>query len=147
MDPNSLIWIGAAIIFVIIEASTMGLTTIWFAIASIGAWIAQVFGLNPIGQITVFLLISVILLYFTRPIALKYLKVGRIRTNSDKLVGELGKVTEEINNLNAKGLVKVSGQIWTSRSIDSSIITVDSLVKVERIEGVKLIVSEMEENK
>lgn len=145
MNPLDFIWIAAAIIFVIIEAATMGLATIWFAFAAIVAWLAQVIGVPPLGQIAVFLVVSAILLYFTRPIALKYFKVGRTRTNADKLVGETGKVTEEIDNLNAKGLVKISGQIWTSRSSENKVIPIDTLVKVDRIDGVKLIVSKLED--
>jgi membrane protein implicated in regulation of membrane protease activity len=147
MNPASLIWIAAAVVFIIIEAATFGLTTIWFAIGSVGAWIAQSLGFSPIGQIAVFLIVSALMLFWTRPIALKYLSTGRTRTNADKLVGDVGKVIEAIDNLNAKGLVKISGQIWTSRSINDTIIPVDSLVKVERIEGVKLIVSKTEEKR
>lgn len=146
MNPVDFIWIVAAIIFIIIEAATMGLATIWFAFASIAAWIVQILGMPPLGQIAVFLIFSAVLLYFTRPIALKYFKVGRVKTNADRLVGETGKVTEEIDNINAKGLVKISGQIWTSRSEKNKVIPVDTLVKVIRIDGVKLIVNELEDN-
>jgi membrane protein implicated in regulation of membrane protease activity len=147
MNPLSLIWIGAAVVFIIIEAMTFGLTTIWFAIGAVGAWIAQSLGFNPLGQIAVFLVTSSIMLFLTRPIALKYLSVGKTRTNADKLVGEVGKVIETIDNLNAKGQVKISGQIWTSRSLDNKIIPVDALIKVDKIDGVKLIVIETEDNK
>ena len=146
MNPVDFIWIIAAIIFLVIEAATMGLATIWFAFAAIAAWLTQIIGMPPLGQIVVFLIVSAVLLYYTRPIALKYFKVGRTKTNADKLLGDTGKVTEEIDNINAKGLVKISGQIWTSRSVNSKVIPVDSLVKVERIDGVKLIVSELEDN-
>lgn len=146
MNPLNFIWIVAAIIFIIIEAATMGLATIWFAFAAIAAWLVQIMGVPPLGQIAVFLIVSAVLLYYTRPIALKYFKVGRTKTNADKLVGETGKVTEEINNLNAKGLVKISGQIWTSRSLENEVIPVETLVKVERIDGVKLIVKKLEDN-
>lgn len=146
MNPVDFIWIIAAIIFIIIEAATMGLATIWFAFASIAAWLVQIIGVPPLGQIAVFLIVSAVLLYYTRPIALKYFKVGRVKTNADRLVGETGKVTEEIDNLNAKGLVKISGQIWTSRSLENKVIPVDTLVNVERIDGVKLIVTELEDN-
>ena len=146
MHPVDFIWIVAAIIFIIIEAATMGLATIWFAFAAIAAWLVQIIGVPPLGQIAVFLIVSAVLLYFTRPIALKYFKVGRTKTNADRLVGETGKVTEEINNLNAKGLVKISGQIWTSRSLENNVIPIETLVKVERIDGVKLIVSKLEDN-
>jgi membrane protein implicated in regulation of membrane protease activity len=140
MEPASIFWIALIIVFVIIEAATAGITTIWFAIASVIALVAQLLGFSPIGQIAIFLIASAILIYFTRPLVMKYLKVGKTRTNADKLVGDVGKVIEEIDNLNAKGLVKISNQIWTARSLDESIIPMDTLVRVERIDGVKLIV-------
>ena len=140
MEPASIFWIALIIVFVIIEAATAGITTIWFAIASVIALVAQLLGFSPIGQIAIFLIASAILIYFTRPLVMKYLKVGKTRTNADKLVGDVGKVVEEIDNLNAKGLVKISNQIWTARSLDESIIPMDTLVRVERIDGVKLIV-------
>lgn len=140
MNPASIFWIALIIIFVIIEAATAGITTIWFAIASVIALVSQLLGFSPVAQISIFLVSSAILLYFTRPLVMKYLKVGKTRTNADKLVGDVGKVIEEIDNLNAKGLVKISNQIWTARSLDETIIPMDTLVRVERIDGVKLIV-------
>jgi membrane protein implicated in regulation of membrane protease activity len=140
MEPASIFWIALIIVFVIIEAATAGIATIWFAIASVIALVAQLLGFSPIGQIAIFLIASAILIYFTRPLVMKYLKVGKTRTNADKLVGDVGKVIEEIDNLNAKGLVKISNQIWTARSLDETIIPMDTLVRVERIDGVKLIV-------
>lgn len=140
MEPASIFWIALIIVFVIIEAATAGITTIWFAIASVIALVSQLLGFSPIGQIAIFLITSAILIYFTRPLVMKYLKVGKTRTNADKLVGDIGKVIEEIDNLNAKGLVKISNQIWTARSLDETIIPMDTLVRVERIDGVKLIV-------
>ncbi|MDP3386914.1 MAG: NfeD family protein [Eubacteriales bacterium] len=147
MEPASIFWIALIIVFVIIEAATAGITTIWFAIASVIALVSQLLGFSPIGQIAIFLVASAILLYFTRPLVMKYLKVGKTRTNADKLVGDVGKVIEEIDNLNAKGLVKISNQIWTARSLDEKIIPMDALVRVERIDGVKLIVNRMEVTK
>ncbi|MBV1757908.1 MAG: NfeD family protein [Dethiosulfatibacter sp.] len=144
MEPASIFWIALIIVFVIIEAATAGITTIWFAIASVIALVAQLLGFSPISQIAIFLVTSAILIYFTRPLVMKYLKVGKTRTNADKLVGDVGKVIEEIDNLNAKGLVKISNQIWTARSLDETIIPMDALVRVERIDGVKLIVNKME---
>lgn len=144
MEPASIFWIALIIVFVIIEAATAGITTIWFAIASVIALVAQLLGFSPISQIAIFLVASAILIYFTRPLVMKYLKVGKTRTNADKLVGDVGKVIEEIDNLNAKGLVKISNQIWTARSLDETIIPMDALVRVERIDGVKLIVNKME---
>lgn len=139
----TLLWIFIAIICGVIEVATLGLTTIWFAIGALVAWIFAVFEF-PVGiQIAVFLVTSIILLYYTRPIAQKVLKIGHAKTNADRLVNNLGIVTEEIDNLNGKGQVKINGQIWSARTIDNDIVKIDEKVKVLEIQGVKLIVKKV----
>lgn len=134
-------WLIVAVVCIIIEAITMGLTTIWFAIGAIGAWIAGLMGFGLNVQIVVFFTVSIICLLVTRPIAVKKLKVGRTRTNADSLIGEPVKVISTINNINNEGTVMARGQIWSARStVDEDIIEKDELVLVREIIGVKLIV-------
>lgn len=141
---NTIIWIGIAVFFGLIEILTVGLTTIWFAVAATIAAIAAELGLSTFWQATIFLLCSCILLYFTRPLAVKYLKIGKEKTNTALLIGKIGVVTEDIKAYNS-GLVKVSGQIWTAVTPDNQQeIIKDTRVKVLRIEGVKLIVEVVE---
>ena len=133
-------WLVAAAVFVVIEIMTMGLTTIWFAGgALVGAVMAAV-SLPLWSQIIAFAVISVILLILTRPWALKYV----IKTNVDSLIGQTGLVTQDIDNLNAKGQVKVRGQIWTARSISDEVkLHEGQKVSIESISGVKVIVKPM----
>lgn len=139
----TLLWIFIAIICGVIEVATLGLTTIWFAIGALVAWIFAVFDF-PVGiQIAVFLVTSIILLYYTRPIAQKVLKIGHEKTNADRLVNNIGIVTEEIDNLNGKGLVKINGQIWSAKTLDNDIIKINEKVKVIEIQGVKLIIKKV----
>lgn len=134
-------WLIAAAVFIILEMMTMGLTTVWFAGGSlVGALIA---GLSlPLWiQIVGFIVVSVILLILTRPLAMKYLNSKTVKTNVDSLIGEICIVTETIDNLKAKGQVTIKGQVWTARSISNDIILQkETKVKVDRISGVKLIV-------
>lgn len=125
-------WLGAAAIFVVIEIITMGLTTIWFAGgALVGAVMAAFF--LPLW--------SQIILILTRPWALKYLNSRTVRTNADSLIGQTALVTQDIDNLNAKGQVKVEGQIWTARSISDDVqLHEGQKVMIESISGVKVIV-------
>ena len=137
-------WLVAAAVFVVIEIMTMGLTTIWFAGgALVGAVMAAV-SLPLWSQIIAFAVISVILLILTRPWALKYVNNRTIKTNVDSLIGQTGLVTQDIDNLNAKGQVKVRGQIWTARSISDEVkLHEGQKVSIESISGVKVIVKPM----
>lgn len=137
-------WLIILVILVVIELATMGLTTIWFAGGSLVAFIAAVLHAGLPLQIILFFAVSFVLLFFTRPIALKYFNVDRIKTNAESLVGETGVVLEEINNVQSSGRIQVKGQEWTARSTDDdTIVAAGHLVKIQRIEGVKLIVEEI----
>lgn len=134
-------WLAAAAVFVIIEMLTMGLTTVWFAAgALIGALMAAL-SLPLWSQIIAFAAVSFFLLVLTRPWALKFFNNKRERTNVDSLIGQTGVVTQEIDNLGARGQVRVRGQIWTARSIsDERKFSEGEKVVVEKISGVKVIV-------
>jgi len=134
-------WLAILVVCIIIEALTMGLTTIWFAIGSIVAWLAYIIGLELHVQIFIFLAVSVLCLIVTRPIAVKKLKIGRTRTNADSLIGECFKADSTINNINNEGTVMVRGIMWSARSFkDDDIINKDEIVCVKEIKGSKLIV-------
>lgn len=138
-------WIAIAVIFVIIEGFTLGLTTIWFALGSLIAMLAAMIGVGIVGQVLIFLIASGVLVYFTRPIAKKYLKIGSTKTNVDSIVGLIGIVTKKIESFNT-GQVKVAGQIWTAKSHDDQEIDVGNQVEIIKVEGVKLIVKIKKEN-
>ena len=134
-------WLGAAVIFVVIEIITMGLTTIWFAGGALVGAVMAAFSLPLWSQIIAFVIVSVILLILTRPWALKYLNSRTVRTNADSLIGQTALVKETINNMESKGLVQLNGQDWTARSFEAGeIIPEGSEVIVKEIRGVKLIV-------
>lgn len=141
MDFMGWAWLIIIAACVIIEASTVSLTTIWFAIGALVAWLVYLVGLSLQVQIVVFLLVSIACLILTRPIAVEKLKVGRAKTNLDSLIGETAKVEKTINNFNNEGYVKLNGQVWSARSANDEIIEKDELVLVEEIKGVKVIVS------
>ena len=125
--------------FVVIEAITFGLTTIWFAIGAVAAIGASAIGLGFYWQTAVFFVVSIVLLYFTRPIAKKYLKIGAQKTNVSEVIGQKGIVKKKILP-HETGQVKIKGQIWTAVSEDGSVIEEKSEVVVVRVEGVKVIV-------
>lgn len=132
-------WLGLIVVLIIIEAATVSLTTIWLAGGALISFIFALFGLPLWTQIAAFLATSIILLIFTRPIAVKYFKVKLQKTNTDALIGETGLVIMSISEYKA-GQVKVKGQIWTAVSKSGDSIEVDTEVIIEAIEGVKLVV-------
>ena len=135
-----LIWIVIAVIFAVIEGFTMGLTTIWFTVGGVAACIIALLGGPLLLQISVFLIVSIILLYFTRPLAEKRLKIGHEKNNIDQMIGKTGLVTEPIEPYHT-GQVKLNGMVWTAvTDQNNETLTKGDLVNVVRIEGVKLIV-------
>ncbi len=135
------IWLVMAGIFLIIEIINMGFLVFWFSVGAIIAMIASFFINNIIIQSTIFLVSSTILLFATKPFVNKFLpKDNFIKTNSASLEGKIGKVTFDIDPVEAKGQVKVNGEVWSAKSYDNTYISKDTEIIVEKIEGVKLLV-------
>ncbi|MCR5289560.1 MAG: NfeD family protein [Treponema sp.] len=133
------LWFGLFIFFIVIEALTLALTTIWFAC---GAFALIFISLLPIPlswQVLLFLLISCSLLFYTRPVALHHFNLKRPALNSDALIGKKVVVTESITSLK-KGAIKVNGIVWTATSVDGSEIAVGTECTVTDIQGVTAIV-------
>ena len=132
------------IIFALIEVFTLGLTTVWFAIAASIMVFLSFFKIPLSVQILIFLAISAVLLIFTRPVAIKRFKVGREKTNVDSLIGKRVLVTKTISEFE-KGEVKINGLIWAARSEQNTEIVEGTKCEVLRIEGVQLIVRPLSE--
>ncbi len=141
----STIWLVAAIVFAVIEAVTVGLTSVWFAVGALAALFAELLGAKLWLQITVFLLVSALMLYFTRPIVKKYVNSKVEPTNADMLIGKECRVTETVDNIAGTGAVYVDGKTWTARCDEEEVIPMGELVIALRIEGVKLIVKKAAE--
>lgn len=134
-------WLLMAAIFIVIELVTLGLTTIWFAGGAFVAAIAGACGTNLAIQVILFLVVSIILLVLTRPIAVKHLDSKIEKTNTEALIGKTAVVVQEINNVNATGQAKINGMEWTARAKnENEIIPAGTNVTIVEISGVKLIV-------
>ncbi|MCI9651037.1 MAG: NfeD family protein [Lachnospiraceae bacterium] len=134
-------WMVILILCIVIEVLTLGLTTIWFAAGALVAIFAALLYAPIFVQVILFLLVSLTLLFFTRPIAVKYFNRDRVKTNVESMVGRQAIVTGEIDNVQATGQVTVSGQEWSARSWDDKVrIPTGAVVVVVAISGVKLIV-------
>lgn len=136
-------WLILFVILIILELCTINLTTIWFAFGALLAYVTSLFFDNLLIQTTVFLVVSVATLIFTRPIVKKYLLKKPSRTNADMLIGKVGIVTKEIVKDNV-GEVKIDGKYWSAKS--NKKIKEGSKVEILSIEGVKLIVEKKEED-
>ena len=135
------IWLAVALVMLVIEALTVGLATIWFAAGALVALLAALLDFSIAVQIVLFLAVSICLLGFTRKIFGEKLKAGSEKTNVDALVGEKGVVISPIHPYEV-GQVKVGGQVWSAvgKNPDETF-AVDQLVKINAIEGVKLVVT------
>ena len=123
-------WVVALVVFLIVEAVTAGLVSIWFVFGSLVALICAALGAAVWLQIFWFVIVSVATLVLTRPLVKRYVDSRSVATNADRSIGRAAVVTERIDNLAATGAVKLDGVVWTARSTDDAV----------AIEGVKLIV-------
>ncbi len=140
-----LIWTGLLVLFTIGEGVTVGLTAIWFAAGSLAALICALLG-GPLWlQIALFIVISALCLLAIRPLAHKYFNSKVEPTNADRILGTEAMVTEDINNLQATGAVRIGGITWSARSESDTPIPAGTLVRVLRIEGVKVYVEKVKE--
>jgi len=135
------IWVLLLIAFIVFEAVTVQLVSIWFIGGSLGAILTSLLGGSVLLQCIVFFGLSVTLLLVFRPIFKKRLTTPMIATNLDMVVGKSGIVVQRIDNDHGTGRVNVGGQQWTARSLDGSTIEEGAKIKAQEISGVKLIVS------
>ena len=145
MEREVFVWLALLIIFLVVEIITTGLASIWLAGGSLVALLLSLVGLNLGWQIGGFFITSFVLIYFTRPFAMKYINANREKTNYESNIGKIAKVTEVVDNQQQTGHAVLDGMEWTARAEqDDEVFVPDSLVEVVRISGVKLIVKKHE---
>lgn len=144
MYHAALVWVCLMVLFVIVEANTVDLVSIWFAVGALVATVAALLNCPVWGQIILFFAVAAVLLACLRPLVRKYIKPNITATNIDALIGATGYVTSPIDNEAACGTVKLGAMEWTARSSSKEPIPAGTLVKVDRIEGVKVFVSTAE---
>ena len=137
---ETIVWLGIFLVLLVLEIISLGLTTIWFAGGALAAFAAALLGANIIIQAVLFLVISLVLLFVTRPIAVKYFNNNLAKTNVENVIGKTAKVSRQIDNVNSLGEAVREGETWMARSENNEIIAEGTLVTVVAVEGVKLIV-------
>lgn len=146
MNWEAIFWLAAMVVFIAAEAMTVSLVSIWFAAGALGAILVALLGGGLVLQVTVFLALAVALLLSLRSIVRKHFTPHVTRTNIDSVIGATGIVVTPVNNIAALGQVQINGMEWSARSSDNSHIPAGALVRVDRVEGVKVFVSLAEES-
>ena len=138
--PMTAVWGALIVVFLVLEAVTVGLASIWFAIGAVCALLSAVLGAPVWLQIVWFVIISAATLAITRPLVKKYVNAKSQATNADRLIGQTCWVTERIDNLSGTGTVFIDGKTWSARTVDGGTAALNTLVVVRGISGVKLMV-------
>lgn len=145
MNWAAILWLVLLVVFILVEASTVTVVSIWFAAGAVMALIVAMLGGPAWLQILAFFVVSIVLLLSLRPVVRKYFTPRLTKTNVDSVIGTVGIVTAEINNIEASGTVKLGAMEWTARSTSGERICVGSRVRADRVEGVKVYVTPVEE--
>lgn len=145
MNWEAIFWLVAMVVFVAAEAMTVTLVSIWFAVGALGAILVALLGGGLVWQVTIFLALAIVLLLSLRSLVRKHFTPRLTRTNVDSVIGTVGIVITPVNNIAALGQVQLSGMEWSARSTNGSHIPAGTLVKVDKVEGVKVFVSPAEE--
>lgn len=144
MNWAAIIWLILMIAFLLLETTTVMLISVWFAAGALVALILSLFSLPLPVQVIAFAVVSCGLLALLRPLVQKFLKPKIVKTNLDSVIGSIGPVTVAIENNTAVGQVKLGAMYWTARSTTGEPIPEGTLVRVDRIEGVKVFVTTVE---
>ena len=141
----TIIWLVLVIVFLAIEIATVGLTSIWFVGGSLAGMLLSMLGVNEIWQIVGAIVVTVLLLVFTRPFLVKYVNSKQTKTNCEQLIGQTIHIQEAVDNTAQTGRAVVGGQEWTVRAVNDTILQAGTRAKIIEISGVKLIVEQCEE--
>lgn len=134
------LWLGVMLMALFVEGATAAITSLWFVVGALCAMLAAFLGAQMWLQVVVFAAVSVVCLLALRPILKKYIEPKKVKTNIDALIGAQGVVLERIDNLEGTGRVKLGGMEWSARSSSGEPIEAGTVIRVEKIEGVKVFV-------
>lgn len=140
MTALAYVWLAVAVVMAVVEGMTFNLVSVWFAGGAVAAFFAALLHGSFLVQLFLFVAVSAVLLACLRPLMKKRAAVTPDRTNADRILDKTAVVTEAIDNVLAKGAVKINGVEWTARSADGSAVEVGTQVRILRIEGVKVLV-------
>ncbi len=140
----ALIWLVLMVVFLMVEGASVAMVSLWFGAGALAALIVSLLGAEVWLQVLVFFTVSIVLLASLRPLARKYFTPKLTRTNVDSVVGQTGTVTTAIDNVTGQGQIKLASMEWSARSTSGEPISAGTLIRVDRIEGVKAFVSPLQ---
>lgn len=140
----ALIWLVLMVVFLMVEGATVSMVSLWFGAGALAALIVSLLGAEVWLQVLVFFTVSIVLLASLRPLARRYFTPKLTRTNVDSIVGQTGTVTAAIDNVTGQGQIKLASMEWTARSTSGEPISTGTLIRVDRIEGVRAFVSPLQ---
>lgn len=140
----ALIWLVLMVVFLMVEGASVSMVSLWFGAGALAALIVSLLGAEVWLQVLVFFTVSIVLLASLRPLARRYFTPKLTRTNVDSIVGQTGTVTAAIDNVAGQGQIKLASMEWTARSTSGEPISTGTLIRVDRIEGVKAFVSPLQ---
>lgn len=146
MNWAAIVWFLLMVLFIFVEANTVAVVSAWFAAGALVAMLVSILGGQLWLQVVLFFTVSAVLLLSLRPMVRRYFTPKLVKTNVDSVIGVRGPVTERIDNLASCGQVKLGAMVWTARSTSGQPIEVGTVIRVDRIEGVKVFVSPAEVN-
>jgi len=145
MMISTWLWIAAGVAFSVLELVTSGLVSIWFVAGAAAAMVSSLLGLPVAGQLVTFAVVSAAAMAVLRPIAKRWIdQRPAVPTNADRLLGQTARVTEAVDNGAGTGAVYADGKTWTARSVDGAVFPAGATIRIEKIEGVKLLVKQSE---
>ncbi len=141
MDTYVVFWLALAVIFIIVEAATVGVVSAWFAVGALCAMGGAILHWELWLQILIFVVVSFALLLCLRPLTKKYFTPKLTKTNVDAVIGTVGIVIEAVDNIQGTGRIKLGGMEWAARSSHGEKIPQGTMAKAEKIEGVKVFIT------
>ena len=141
---DKILWLALLIVFILVEANTVSVVSLWFAGGALVALVAAMFGAQLWLQALLFALVSAALLLALRPVVKKHFTPKLTPTNVDAVIGKEGFVTVAVSNDHGVGQVKIGGVEWSARSTGGQPIGQDTRVRVDKVEGVKGFVTPVE---
>jgi membrane protein implicated in regulation of membrane protease activity len=142
MDYEVIFWFVLIVLAAVVEMNTMDLTSIWFSVGALFAFVLAIAGASLWIQILVFIVVAFMLIALVRPITKKYLKTNVIHTNTDRLVGKVATCVKRIP-VGERGEVKIDGKFWMAVTTSDEDIDLEEKVEVLAVEGVKLVVDKI----
>lgn len=138
-----ILWLIVMLVLAAIEMLTLDFLFLTMSLAALVTAGVSLVVDSFTAQVVMFALVSVLLIFLIRPIALRRLNrsTPTTRSNTDRLIGLRCMVLEPVSQ--HTGLVRLEGDIWTARTATAAALPEGSTAYVHRIEGATAVVADV----